>query len=455
MDLSNIKKVFIAGIGGIGTSAAAKFFLSRGIEVVGSDLIKTEITDELERRGVKIYYEHKESNVTYAVDLFVYSTAVPFDNPEIKKAKEQHIPLKSYYEIIGELSRDYNTVAVSGTNGKSTTTAMIASILIDAGQDPTVIVGSRFEKLDGNFRDGKSDLFIVESCEYRAHMLILKPQTIILTNIEADHLDFYKDLNHIIQTFQQYVSGLKAKDNLLVYNNDDINVRKLNLPKCRLTRFGFVQGADVMADNIRKLPGKQIFDVIYYGQNIGEFELKIPGDFNIYNALAAIAYCLTLNIPMGVIKQCLKEFKGIWRRFQIIKDDEISIISDYAHHPTAVASTIKATREFIPGRRIVAVFQPHQRARTQKLFNEFVKSFNLADVIVLPEIYDVAGREEASQQISSRDIASALKTENPKKEVIYAMDLTEAADKIKTLVRPEDIVLVMGAGDVYQIVKRL
>ncbi|MBI5077487.1 UDP-N-acetylmuramate--L-alanine ligase [Candidatus Falkowbacteria bacterium] len=455
MDLTNVKKVFICGIGGIGTSAMAKFFLSRGLDVVGSDLVKTEITEELERRGVKIYYEHKESNVTYAVDLFVYSAAVAFDNPEMKKAKEQHIPLKSYYEIIGELSRDYNTIAVSGTNGKSTTTAMIASILIDAGKDPTVIVGSRFEKLDANFRDGQSDLFVVESCEYRAHMLLLRPRTIVLTNIEADHLDFYKDLNHIVQTFQQYVGGLKSENDLLVYNNDDLNIRKLNLPKCRMARFGFVPGADALAENVRKLPGKQIFDVVYYGQNIGEFELKIPGDINIYNALAASAYCLTLNIPIGVIKQCLKEFKGIWRRFEIIKNEEIAVISDYAHHPTAVSATIKATREFMPGRRVVAVFQPHQRARTKKLFNEFVKSFDLVDVVVLPEIYDVAGREETGQQISSKDLAAALKTENPKKEIVYAQDLAEAVDKVKLLIKPEDIVLVMGAGDVYKIVNEI
>jgi UDP-N-acetylmuramate--alanine ligase len=454
MDLSNIKKVFLCGIGGIGVSAIAKFFLSRGIEVVGSDLVRTEITEELERRGVKIFYGHREANVTYAVDLFVYSAAITADNPEMCKARENHIPIKSYFEVVGEMSRDYQTVAVSGTHGKSTTTAMIASILIDAVKDPTVIVGSRFSKIDGNFRAGQSDLFVVESCEYRAHILLLKPQAIILTNLEADHLDFYRDLNHIVQTFQQYVSGLKSPDNLLVYNSDDINIRQLNLPKCKLVRFGFGEGAEVRAENIRKLPGKQLFDVVYYGQNLGEFELNIPGDFNIYNALAGIAYALTLDVPVGTIKQSLKEFSGIWRRFEIIKNDSYAVISDYAHHPTAVRNTIKAAREFFPGRRVIVIFQPHQRDRTKKLFNEFVKCFDLADAIILPEIYDVAGREDG-QAISSLDLANAIKAETPKKNVIFGTDLADTVKKARGLIKPEDVILVMGAGDVYKIIEKI
>lgn len=450
MNLTNIKKVFISGIGGIGISALARFFIGRGIEVAGSDLVKSDITLALEKIGVKVYYEQKADNITYAYDLLVYSAAVPAMSPERAKAKEQNIPQKSYFEMVGELSREYHTVAVSGTNGKSTTTAMIALILMKAAKDPTVIVGSCFDKLDKNFRYGHSDLFIVEACEYRAHMLLLKPQTIVLTNIEEDHLDFYKDLNHIVQTFQQYVSGLKDKNNLLVMNSDDINIRRLKLPKCKIVRFGLIGGTDVSADNIRKLPGKQLFNVIYYGQNLGEFELRVPGDFNIYNALAATAYALTLNIPIGLVKEALKEFQGIWRRFEIVKDQEITVISDYAHHPTAVKETIKGAREFLPGRRVVAVFQPHQRDRTKKLFDGFVKSFDQADVVVLPEIFDVAGREEGIK-VSSRDLVSAMKKNSPKKQIYFAQDLEEARKKVIEVVNLEDIVLVIGAGDVYKI----
>lgn len=451
----NFHNVFISGIGGIGVSALARLFLSRGLRVTGSDCVKSEITEALEKLGVKIYYKQEATNVSPDFDLFVYSAAVPLENSERQRAKELKILQKSYFEVLGEVSREFKTIAVSGTNGKSTTTAMIASILIDAQIDPTVIVGSQCSKLDGNFRAGKSDLFVVEACEYRAHMLLLKPQTIVLTNIEEDHLDFYKDLNHIVQTFQQYVNGLRADDDLLVYNNDDVNIRKLRLPKCKRMSYGFIPGAHVGAENVRKLPGKQLFDVVYYGQNIGEFELNVPGNFNVYNALAAIAYCLTLNVPLGRIKQSLREYHGIWRRFEIIRNDEVALISDYAHHPTAVEGTLRAAREFMPGRRIVVIFQPHQKDRTKKLFNEFVKSFDLADVVMLPEIYDVAGREEVGNEISSDDLAKAMKVVNPKKQIYFTGDLDNTLVEAKKLIKNEDVVIVMGAGDVYQIVQSL
>jgi len=452
MNLLNSHNIFISGIGGIGTSALARFFISRGVTVSGSDGVKSEITEALEKLGVKIYYKQEAASVSPDFDLFVYSAAVPPENPERQKAKELKILQKSYFEVLGEVSREFKTIAVSGTNGKSTTTAMIAGILIDAGIDPTVIVGSQCSKLESNFRAGKSDLFVVEACEYRAHMLLLKPQTIVLTNIEEDHLDFYKDLNHIIQTFQQYVNGLRAADDLLVYNSDDVNIRTLKLPKCKRISYGFIPGANVCAENVRKLPGKQMFDVIYYGQNIGEFELNVPGNFNIYNALAAIAYCLTLDVPIGKVKQSLREYRGIWRRFEVIRNDNIALISDYAHHPTAVDGTLRAAREFMPGRRIVAVFQPHQKDRTKKLFNDFVKSFSAADVVVLPEIYDVAGREEVGMQISSDDLAKAMKAFDPKKQIYFTGDLDNTVVEVKKLIKDEDVVIVMGAGDVYNIV---
>jgi len=454
MDLSNIKKVFLSGIGGIGVSALARFFVAKGIEVAGSDLVMSEITEALEKLGVKIYSEQRAANITPDLNLFIYSAAVPSDNAERIAAKELGLAQRSYFEALGELSRDFKTIAVSGTHGKSTTTAMIGAVLLKAEKDPTIIVGSCYEKFDCNFHYGHSDLFVVESCEYRAHMLLLKPWTIVLNNIEADHLDFYKDLNHIVQTFQQFVNGLRLQDDLLVINNDDLNIRRLVLPKCRIVRYGLASGADVCADNIRKLPGKQFFDVVYYGHNIGEFELNIPGDFNIYNALATISFCLTLDIPIGIIKECLKEFKGIWRRFEIIKNEEIAVISDYAHHPTAVKSTIKAVREFFPGRRIVAVFQPHQHDRTKKLFNEFLSSFELADVVVLSEIYDVAGREEGIE-ISSADLVEAIKKISLMKQIFFAQDLAETMSKINELKKQEDVILVMGAGDIYTIVKSL
>ena len=465
MDLTKITKVYISGIGGIGVSALARFFVKKGIEVVGSDLEKSEVTESLESIGIKVYYEQKAVNLTYAYDLLVYSSAVPLENEERQRAKELKITQKSYFEVLGEISKDYNTIAVAGTNGKSTTTAMIADILFTAKQDPTVVVGSKYSKLDDNFHYGSSDMLVVEACEYRAHILLLKPSSIILTNIEEDHLDFYKDINHIVQTFQQFVSYLRQADNVLVINYDDVNIRKLNLPasiasvaggpKCRIVKYGLIGGADVWANNIRKLPGKQLFNIVYYGQDLGEFELNIPGDFNIYNALAAVSFALTLDIPIGVVKQSLREFKGIWRRFEVIRNDEIIVVSDYAHHPTAIKETIKATKEFYPGRRIVVVFQPHQHDRTRKLFADFVRSFNQADVVLLSEIYDVAGRN-ANNDISSSDLALEIVKFNEKDKLVeYCSDLNKTISKTNDIIQAGDVVLVMGAGDIYKIVQSI
>ncbi|MFH0987791.1 MAG: UDP-N-acetylmuramate--L-alanine ligase [Parcubacteria group bacterium] len=455
MDLSKVKKVFISGIGGIGVSAVARFLIAKGIKVVGSDAVSSDLTEALKKAGAEIYYEQKAENVTFMSDLFIYSSSVPATNPERVKAKELGLIQKSYPEFLGEMSRDYKTIAVSGTKGKSTTSALIAGILIDAEKDPTVILGSKFSKLDDNFRLGASDLLVAEACEYRGHMLLVKAQTIVLTNIAEDHLDYYKDLNHIIQTFQQYVNSLRDADDCLVYNFDDVNIRQLTLQKCKKTSFGFIPGADIQAHNVRKLPGKQIFDVLYYDQSLGDFELSVPGDINIYNALASIAYAMTLDIPVGVIKKSLREYRGIWRRFEIVKDEKITVVSDYAHNPMSVAGALQAAREFFPDRRLVAIFQPHQHSRTKKLFDGFVKSLVAADAIVLPEIYEVSGREEQDADISSQALVDAIKAQAEDKPIYYASDLNEAVDIARPLIKDGDVVMVMGAGDIYKIVERI
>jgi len=453
MQLEQLKKVYLTGIGGIGVSALARFFVSRGIEVSGSDAEKTEITESLEKAGIKINYNQKAENIEQNVDLLVYSAAVPEENPERVRAKKLNIEQKSYFEALAEVTREFNLVAVCGTHGKSTTTAMIAKILIDAGKDPNVIVGSQSEGLDVNFRAGRSDLFVLEACEYRAHMLLLDPSSIILTNIEEDHLDYYKDLNHIIQTFQQFINKLKdesGKMKAIILNNDDLNIRQLDMPECKKISYGLAPGADLCAERIRKELGKQIFNVKFGEQDLGEFELGIPGDFNIYNALAAAAYALSLDIPVGQIKESLKNFKGIWRRFEIIYDDKFTLVSDYAHHPTAIQATLKAAKEFYLGRRIVCVFQPHQHDRTQKLFDQFVKSFDDVDILIMPEIYDVKGRNQNSN-ISSKDLVDKISG----KEAYYAADLDQTVEKVSQIVKENDVVIVMGAGDVYDVISNI
>src|SRR3989339_11637 len=449
----NYKKVYFSGIGGIGVSALAKMFLQSGVEVVGSDSNKSEITEEIEKLGIKVNYKQTAGNITGNFDLMIYSPAVSENNPERQKAKKIELIQKSYPEMLGKISKMFETVAVSGTNGKSTTTAMLAQILLDAGIDPTVILGSKMPRIDGNFHQGKSKYFVVEACEYRSHMMNLSPKAIILTNIEEDHLDYFKDLHHIISSFQQYIEKLGV-DDLLVINNDDLNIAQLNLPDCKIMTYGINKVSDVMASNVHIKDGHQIFELAFKGENVGEVKLQVPGVFNVYNALAAICYAMSLNVSLEKIKNSLHSFPGSWRRFEKICNDDITVISDYAHHPTAVAGTIQAARDFYSGRRIIAVFQPHQHSRTKELFNEFVESLINADVIILSEIFDVAGREETKDQdVSSDDLAKELNEKG--KEVYFTENLKKTIKQIQKVMQAGDVILVMGAGSVYTIVEKI
>jgi UDP-N-acetylmuramate--alanine ligase len=450
------KNVYFSGIGGIGVSALAKLFLKTGIKVTGSDLAKSPITEELEKMGVKVYYEQVEDNVTHDFDLLVYSPAVPESNPERKQAFEHHIEQKSYPEVLGILSKSYKTIAVSGTKGKSTTTALIADFLMKGKLDPTVILGSKYSEMKGNFRHGKSDKLVIEACEYRGHMLHLSPKAIVLTNIELDHLDYFRDINHIIETFQQYIDKLTQSDDILVINNDDINCAQLKLPNCHVISYAINENADLKASNIVVADGKQKFNVSFRGTDLGEFEIRLPGRFSIYNALAAMALSLSFDVKIDVIRDCLKNFKGIWRRFERVYDKEIMVISDYAHVPFAVSGMIAGVKEFFPDRRLVTVFQPHHRNRTINLFKGFVEAFGDSDVIILSEIYDVAGREaEEDRAISSNDLVKEIKKLWPEKKVLYAKDLQETLDLVNFNVQPNDVVLVMGAGDLYLITDKI
>lgn len=456
MNLNSIKRIHLIGIGGIGNSAIAKLMLAQNKIVSGSDLMPSEIIEELEKNGVKIFIGHQAKNLNKETDLVVYSPAVPEDNPERQKVFELKIPQLSYPQFLGELSKKRFTIAVSGTNGKSTTTALLGLFAEMAGLDPLVIVGSKVPRWNGNLRIGDSQYFIVEACEWRAHMLNLQPKVIVLTNLEEDHLDYYCDINHIIKTFQDYIENL-PEDGLLILNADDSNLTKLR-PKCRVATYGIKNKADVMAKNIVIKDGRQEFDLFHHSKFIIHISLNIPGLFNIYNALAAITCALNLGVNPEIIKKILENFYGIWRRFERkelkIKKLKLEIISDYAHHPTAVAGTIKAAREFYPKKRIVAVFQPHHRNRTKKLFEEFVKSFDQADLVIISEIYDVAGRERKGDiDISSEDLVKAIiNYQKGIKKVFYCRDLSETKKQLLEIIQPNDVVLVMGAGDIYKIV---
>lgn len=447
-----VQSIYCIGIAGAGMSGLARLLKLRGKQVSGSDLVDSPITQALQAEGIMVHVLQQANHVPLDCDLYVYSDAVPETNPERAVLIQRGLGDKtvSYFTAVGALMKQYtHRIAISGTHGKTTTTAMLTMVLQEAGLDPTAIMGSMLKELHSNVRVGANqDVFIIEACEYKAHMLQLHPTTIIVSNIEEDHLDYYRDIDHIQMTFQQFVNMLPA-DGLFIRNADDSESRELGFDGTTVS-YGLVEPADVMAIDIKKDGQKQSFKV---GDT--RYTLSVPGDFNIYNALAVIAYARHLGIAGKIIQAALRKFTGTWRRFEVVGEyRQATIISDYAHHPTAVTATIKAAKECYPQRRIVVVFQPHQHNRTRRLFKKFVTAFDAADLVIIQEIYDVAGREaKEDQTVSSHDIVNTI--EQTGKLVLYSPDGTKTKKLLAEHIEPNDVVLIIGAGDIYRVAEEL
>ncbi len=428
MDVSAYRHVHCVGAGGIGISGVMKFLFTQGVSVSGSDAKQSVITDSLVALGIPVAIGHDAANIPADTDLIVYTEAAPVDNVERAAASEHGIVQMGHFDFLGELSKNYRTICVTGTNGKSTTTAMTGKVFIDAGLDPTVFVGSIVPGWElGNVRVGKSDILIIEGDEYKQKMVKLWPETTVITNIEEDHLDVYRDVAHIVATFQELVTKTRGK---VFVNREDANSLKL--------------AGDLIE--------------YYDASMIGGTTLNIPGVFNRMNASAAMCVALAYGIDRVVAQQTLESFPGIWRRFEHVGTFQgADIISDYAHHPTAVRGTIVAAHEQYPGRRIVVLFEPHQHHRTSDLFDDFAQSFGGADVLILSEIYGVLGRtEEAVQGVSSAALLEAvMKSATPPKKGHYAPNLGDAESLLRSMIQAGDVVLVMGAGDVDGVARRL
>ena len=460
--MDGFSNIHVVGAGGIGVSAVARLLARRGKTVTGSDGAESEITRGLADVGVNVAIGADAAHVPADADLLLYSTAVPDAHPERAAATVRGIRQVSYPEFLGELTKEYKTICVSGTNGKSTTTAMLGLMLERAGFDPTVIVGSKVTSFpDGNLRVGKSEWLVLEACEYQAHLLHYSPWAIVITNIEEDHLDYFRDLAHIRDVFQEYVRKL-PKDGLLVLNADDaVSAAELK-PKVKPIFFSMHAPAEYMAQDVRVADGFQHFSVMRRGgTSVGNFALGVPGEFNVMNALAAASMALALGIPPAAVRDTLRAFTGIWRRFERVGEkDGVIVVSDYGHHHTAVAGTIAAARAFYPGRRIVLAFQPHHRNRTRKLFKEFVESFDGADVLLLAEIYDVAGRDDADDaRVSSASLVDAVRARDAQqgvqRDVAFTGPVADTFDEIERRKAAGDVILLMGAGDIYTLAKKL
>ncbi len=442
--------VYLAGIGGIGLSALAEYFRLQHYTVEGSDLNQSEVTKRLEQRDIKIHYQQQKQNIPANCSLFIYSAALPANNEEILEAKRRHIPMYTYNQYLGIISQKKKTIAISGTHGKTTTTGLVGLIVSEAGLDPTVIVGGLIPQFSGNFRGGQSDYFIVESCEYRSHMLELSPWIISLNNIEEDHLDYFRDLAHIQEQFQLFVDSLPA-DGLLVRNLDDKHSKVIHTDKKQVT-VAIETKADYQAIDLKLEGQKQTFTLLDQGQDVGQMTICIPGKFNIYNSLVAVAVARSLGIDYEVIQKCLLEYRGSWRRFEKVGTyHNLPVYSDYAHHPTEISSTIEAAKRFYPDKKIFVIFQPHSYSRTESLFDRFSHAFSQADKVIILQTYKVAGRED---DVEETGIAHNLATEiGPK--ALYAADFDQAQTLIKSHSQADDILLFMGAGDVDSLARSI
>lgn len=457
MSLNESQTIYCIGIGGIGVSGLAQLLAAEGKQVSGSDAAESGVTKRVEAAGIPVSVNQDGSTFREECDLVIYSGAVPEDHPERALAAERGITQLSYFEALGEYSSQFeHVVAVSGTHGKSSTTAMIANVLVAGGLNPTVIVGSvvrEFGQGDGstehgsNARVGGKEIFVVEACEYQSQFLHLNPSLAVVNNIEADHLDYYEGIDQIQDAFQQFVDKVPASGTVVV-NADDPQAMMLQMGERAVVTTGWEDHATVQATRHALKEQAQQFMV-----GDSQFVLDVPGTFNVSNALMAIAVARHFEVDDSVTAEILAAYNGIWRRFEILGTfRKALLVSDYAHHPSEISATIQAARDFYPKSRIVVAFQPHQRARTASLFDDFVSALSTADLLILQEIYDVAGREEQHQDMNSHKLIEAIeKVAQGELFPIYTPDGEATADAIEDIVEKDDVIIIMGAGDIYKV----
>ena len=453
IDFSKPIRVHFIGIGGISMSGLAEILLNAGFTVSGSDRASSPLTQKLEGEGVKVYYGQRAENITQDIQLVVYSAAIKEDNPEYAQAKSSDVPMLTRAQLLGQIMKNYKTsIAVSGTHGKTTTTSMITSILLTADADPTVSVGGMLPMIGGNIRIGNSDCFLTEACEYTNSFLSFFPTVAVILNIEEDHLDFFKDIDDIRNSFAKF-ANLLPEDGLLVIDADidDIDGITGNV-KCPVVTVSEHSEADYTADSVTYDDmGCASFDVIKDGSVYTKVKLSIPGKHNISNALAAIAVCDRIGISAEDIVKGLNDYDGVERRFQYKGSiGGVTIIDDYAHHPTEIAATLSAAENY-KHEKLWLVFQPHTYTRTKALFDDFVKVLSRAENVVLADIY--AAREKDNLGISSEDLCEAIK--NNGTSAYYFGSFDEIENFLLQNCSPGDLLITMGAGDVVKIADSL
>ncbi len=428
------------GIGGIGVSALARLYRAKGWRVSGSDLARSEITDALKKEGIRVFIgPHRRSHLGSNVTRVIYTAAVKPSNPELREAKRRKLKAQSYAQALGELTKGYQTIAVAGSHGKSTTTAMVALLLTRAGLDPTVIVGTKLREFGNtNFRLGGSEYLVIEADEYRGSFWHYRPWTAVITNIDREHLDFYRNLRGVTRGFQRFAERVRP-DGHLVLSADDTALEGIAR-----------RGNPITKNRIRWFSARD------REAEILKLKLKIPGAHNVLNALAAYRVGEILGIPKRQILDALQRYRGSWRRFDYQGEFAgTKVFADYAHHPTEIRATLQAAREKFPGSRIWCVFQPHHYERTRNLFSEFSSAFDGADAAFLFDIYEVAGRERKRKGsgVNSERLAKAISKRGT--PALYLKNPARLKPFFSRWLKPGDVLLMMGAGSIWETTKDL
>jgi UDP-N-acetylmuramate--alanine ligase len=447
--LGRIRQVHMVGIGGIGMSSIAEVLLNRGYRVTGSDLKKTDVTAHLEDLGATIHEGHAAEQIGDA-DVVVHSSAVqPDANPETQEALlRRHVPLIPRSEMLGELMRMKFGVGIAGTHGKTTTTSMVGLVVSEGGFDPTIIVGGKVTAFGSNAVTGEGDIIVIEADEYDRTFLRLTPSIAVITNIEEDHLDIYEDLDDITRAFRQFANSVPFFGAAVVCLDDPVIQDLVGSIERRVLTYGLARQAHIRAVNIRQDGLVTRFDVLHGRERLGDLELHVPGTHNVRNALAAVGVSIELDIAFDHVQAALATFTGVRRRFeQIGEAGGVLVIDDYAHHPTEIQATLEAASTGFPARRVVAVFQPHLYSRTRDFLDDFARSFFNANVLVVTDVY--GAREEPIPDIDGQRVAD-LAARRGHRDVHYVADKTELPDALLDLVEPGDVVVTLGAGDIWR-----
>ena len=436
------RRIHFVGIGGIGMSGIARVLLNLGCRVSGSDVKPTEITRQLSRSGARVFTGHKAAFVDGA-DAVVISSAVKPDNPEVKNARNRGIPVLRRAEMLSELARLKITVTIAGCHGKTTTTSMVAMALAKAGADPTMIIGGQLKNIGSNARLGAGDYLVAEADESDGSFLLLSPKVAVVTNIDNDHLDYYKNMHNVRGAFEEHLRSVPA-DGAAVVCSDDSELGRL-IPELsgNVIRYGLSGRTDWTAKNIRPLPAGSTFDLVHRGRKIARARLSVPGRHNVLNALGAIAAGHFLGFNLKKLLAGLAEFRGVGRRLDRLGEaGGVTFLDDYGHHPTEIRTTLAAVRELYKG-RLIAIFQPHRYSRTKLLQDEFGRAFKAADFVYVDSIY--AAGEKPIAGVSSGLVLRALKRSH-----VACAPMPRAVDLAREL-RRGDVVITIGAGDIWKV----